>query len=203
MSTARKRSYNEWNQVPVSDVTQLLVEWEHGNPEALEKLTPLIYSDLRRIAGMYMQGDRSGHMLQRTELVNEAYLRLLCQKHPHWQSREHFFRITAQMIRRILVDYTRARLACKRGGLIPKIPLENALVEVEVKACDLKLLILDQALQQLAEIDAQQAQIVELRYFAGLTIERTAEVLRISSATVKRDWMVAKAWLHREIRKEN
>jgi RNA polymerase sigma factor (TIGR02999 family) len=184
---------------PEADVTELLVEWSNGNSDALEKLTPLVYNDLRRLAKSHMRAERSSHTLQCTALVHEAYLRLVDQRSTRWQNRAHFFGISAQLIRRILVDYARAQNSGKRGGLSPKISIENAVVAAKEREVD--VVALDNALQTLAEMDPQQARIVELRYFAGMTIEETAEVMRISPATVKRDWVVAKAWLRREISK--
>jgi RNA polymerase sigma factor (TIGR02999 family) len=179
------------------DVTQLLAEWSNGDPQALQKLTPLIYGDLQRLARNYLRSERPGHTLQCTALVHEAYMRLVDQRNTRWQNRAHFFGVSAQLIRRILVDYARAHNAEKRGGLAPRVALENAVIAAEEREVD--AIALDDALTALASIDPQQARVVELRYFAGLTIEETAEVMRISPATVKRDWVVAKAWLRREI----
>jgi RNA polymerase sigma factor (TIGR02999 family) len=182
---------------PEAGVTELLVSWSNGDREALEKLTPLVYGELRRLASAYLRRERPGHTLQSTALVHEAYMRLVDQRSVRWQSRAHFFGIAAQMIRRILVDYARAQKAAKRGAESPKLSLDEALAASEAR--DLDLVALDDALSDLAKIDPQQSQIVELRFFAGLSIEETAEVLRISTATVKRDWVTAKAWLYREI----
>jgi RNA polymerase sigma factor (TIGR02999 family) len=178
-------------------VTHLLLRWGDGDRAALDALTPLVYDELRRLAGRHLRRERSDHTLQSTALVHEAYLKLVDQKNVRWQNRAQFFGLAAEMIRRILVDHARARQAAKRGGGAFKLTLDEALDASEPK--DLDLVRLDDVLQGLAKIDPQQGRIVELRYFAGLTIEETAEVLNISPATVKRDWMVAKAWLKREM----
>ncbi len=182
---------------PAPDITQLLADWSNGSPEALEHLTPLVYDELRRLAARYMRRERSDHTLQSTELVHEAYLRLIGQNRVKWQNRAHFFAIAAQSIRRILVDHARNRQAQKRGAAPLKLSLDDAVVVAEPR--DLDLVALDDALSDLARFDPQQSRIVELRYFAGMSIEETAEALHISSATVKRDWTTAKAWLLREL----
>ncbi|MDX2152695.1 MAG: sigma-70 family RNA polymerase sigma factor [Bryobacteraceae bacterium] len=182
-----------------SDVTQLLVDWSKGNHQALEQLMPLVYDELRRLADYYLRRERSDHTLQGTALVHEAYLRLVDQNRVQWQNRAHFFGVAAQMLRRILVDHARAHRTAKRGGGALTLALDEAIGTPEQK--DLDLVALDDALNGLAQLDAQQAKIVELRYFSGLTIEETAEVLDISPATVKRDWVVAKAWLFREVQR--
>jgi RNA polymerase sigma factor (TIGR02999 family) len=180
-----------------ADVTRLLVKWTDGDASALEELMPLVYSELRKLAGRYLRRERSNHTLQSTALVHEAYLRLVDQKQVRWQNRAHFFAVAAQMIRRILVDHARATQAEKRGGGVCKLALDEALAVPEAR--DLNLVALDDALTGLAAIDLQQSKIVELRFFAGLSIEDTAEVLGISPATVKRDWTMAKAWLYRDL----
>src|SRR5262249_32499212 len=180
-----------------ADVTQLLINWSNGDKESLEKLIPLVYGELRRLADRYVRRERQGHTLQSTALVHEAWMKLIDQRNVHWQNRAHFFGVAAQMIRRILVDYARNRHAEKRGGHAFKLSLDDA-IEVP-KQRDLDLVALDDALDGLSKVDAQQGRIVELRFFAGLSIEETAEVLRISPATVKRDWVSAKAWLYREM----
>jgi RNA polymerase sigma factor (TIGR02999 family) len=186
------------HQEPSSPVTALLVRWRGGDRKALESLMPLVYEELRRLAHHYLQRERSDHTLQSTALVHEAYLRLAGQNAPQWQNRAHFFGIAARVMRQILVEYARAHSAVKRGGPNAcKITLDESL-EVPGKA-DIDVIALDGALDRLAELDSQQSRIVELRFFAGLTIEDTAEVLGISPATVKRDWTSARAWLHREI----
>jgi RNA polymerase sigma factor (TIGR02999 family) len=184
-------------QQPRADVTQLLVSWSNGDQQALEQLVPLVYGELRRLAERYVRRERPGHTLQSTALVHEAWMKLIDQRNVHWQNRAHFFGVAAQMIRRILVDYARNRHAGKRGGHALKLSLDEA-IELP-KQRDLDLMALDDALDGLATVDPQQARIVELRFFAGLSIDETAEVLRISPATVKRDWVSAKAWLYREM----
>jgi RNA polymerase sigma factor (TIGR02999 family) len=179
------------------DVTQLLGQWQGGDREALNALTPLVYNELRRLAQSYINRERPNHTLQGTALVHEAYLRLIDQRQVEWRSRNHFFALAAELIRRILVDHARAKVAAKRGGRNVKLSFEDAM-EPAVNQ-DLDLVALDDALQLLARTDPQQSRIVELRYFAGLKIEETAEVLQISPATVKRDWTVAKAFLKREM----
>ena len=179
-------------------VTELLVSWSNGDQQALDRLTPLVYGELRRLAARYLRRERSDHTLQSTALVHEAYLRLIDQKHVRWQNRAHFFGVAAQMIRRILVDHARGKQAAKRGAGGWKLSLDEAIATPEQR--DLDLVALDDALGGLAKIDPQQSRVVELRFFAGLSIEETAEVLRISPATVKRDWTAAKAWLYREMR---
>ena len=183
------------------NVTQLLVDWSHGDPGALEKLTPLVYDELRRLAGRYLRQERSGHTLQSTALVHEAYMKLVGQNNVRWQNRAHFFGIAAQMIRRILVDYARARKADKRGAGAERLSLDEAIALPGGQ--DLDLVALDDALEGLAKIDARQSRLVELRFFAGLTIEETAEVMQMSLATAKRDWVSAKAWLSREVRRQS
>jgi RNA polymerase sigma factor (TIGR02999 family) len=159
----------------------------------------LVYQDLRRLAERYLRSESPGHTLQSTALVHEAYLRLIDQRKTRWQNRAHFFGISAQLIRRILVDYARARKAEKRGGYAARIQIDEALGVPEQQNPD--LVVLDDCLKALSGIDPQQARVVELRYFAGLTVEETAEVMHVSPTTVKRDWRLARAWLHREIAK--
>jgi RNA polymerase sigma factor (TIGR02999 family) len=179
------------------NVTQLLLGWSNGDKEALDKLVPLVYDDLRRQAARYLRRERVGHTLQTTALINEAYLRLIDQKNVHWQNRAHFFGIAAQLMRRILVDHARTKKRAKRGGSDVRVSFSEA--TIKAKDQDLDIVALDEALERLAQIDEQQSRIVELRFFSGLTVEETAEVLSISPATVKRDWSMAKAWLHREM----
>ena len=179
------------------NVTQLLVDWSRGNKEALDRLVPIVYQELRRQAARYLKRERAGHTLQTTALIHEAYLRLVDQKNVHWQNRAHFFGIAAQLMRRILVDHARARNRAKRGGSYIRVSLNEESAVASAK--DLDIVALDQALNRLAEIDPQQSRVVELRYFSGLNVDETAEVLGISPATVKREWRMAKAWLHREI----
>ena len=178
-------------------VTKLLVDWSNGNQEALEQLTPLVYGELRRLAARYLRKERPDQTLQSTALVHEAYLRLIDAKDVRWQSRAHFFAIAANLMRRILVDHARRRDAEKRGGSQILLTLDDAFAVT--KETDVDLLAIDEALNRLAVIDAQQARVVELRFFSGLTVEETAAALGISPKTVKRDWSVARAWLRREI----
>jgi RNA polymerase sigma factor (TIGR02999 family) len=179
------------------DITRLLVRWSRGEREALEELTPLVYDELRRLAKVYLRRERPDHTLESTALVHEAYMRLIDQNQVEWHNRNQFFAIAASLIRRILVDHARARVAAKRGGPALKLSLDEALAASEQR--DLDLVSLNDALKALNDLDEQQARIVELRYFAGLTIEETAEILGISPATVKREWVVAKAFLRREM----
>lgn len=179
------------------DVTLLLGELSAGNKAALAEIIPLLYSELRRLASSYLRRERGDHTLQATALVNEAYLRLIQQRQPHWASRDQFMGIAAQLMRRILVDYGRGHRAAKRGGDADKVVLEEALVVCKQRGAD--VVALDDALNRLAQLDSQQARIVELRFFGGLSVEQTAGAMAISPATVKRKWTVAKAWLAREL----
>ena len=178
-------------------VTQLLLDWNSGDREALDKLIPIVYAELRLRAGRYLRRERPGHTLQTTALIHEAYLRLVEQKQVRWQNRAHFFAISAQLMRRILVDHARGRDAAKRGGADLRVTLDDALAPATTR--DVNIMSLDEALTRLAKIDPRQSQVVELRYFSGLSIEETAEVLDVSPATVKLDWSMAKAWLRREM----
>jgi RNA polymerase sigma factor (TIGR02999 family) len=178
-------------------VTQLLVDWGNGDRQALEKLTPLVYQELKRLATRHLRRERREHTLQSTALVHEAWLRLIDQNHVHWQNRAQFFGIAAEMIRRILIDHARNRQAAKRGDGAIKLSLDEALGAPDRR--DFDLVALDDALKDLAKLDPKQGQLVELRFFAGLSIEESAEVLGVSPATVKREWAVAKAWLYREL----
>jgi RNA polymerase sigma factor (TIGR02999 family) len=178
------------------DVSQLLVDLNRGDQDALAKLIPLVYDELRALADSYMRRERSSHTLQPTALVHEAFLRLVDEE-LHLENRAHFFGVAAQAMRQILVEHARARHALKRGGEAQKLSLDEAMDQPEERELD--LMALDDALNDLAKFDPQQARIVELRYFAGLTIEETAQLLGISPATVKREWNLARAWLHREI----
>jgi RNA polymerase sigma-70 factor (ECF subfamily) len=178
-------------------VTQLLVAWGDGDVAARDQLMPLVYEELRRLAHRYMGRERIGHTLQTSGLVNEAYLRLIDQSQVQWQNRAHFFGIAAQMMRRILVDYARSRGYAKRGGDARRVPLDEVAIVSKERAAD--VVALDDALKGLAEIDARKSQIVELRFFGGLSIDETAEVLSVSPGTVMRDWTLAKAWLRREL----
>lgn len=185
---------------PSKQVTQLLANWSSGDLEAREALMPLVYGELRRLAASYLRRERSDHTLQPTALVHEAYLRLVEQKNVRWQHKSHFFAITAQLMRRILVDHARGHLADKRGSGAPRVSLTEAITMSNERPA--ALLALDESLSRLAALDAQQGRVVELRVFGGLTVEETAAVLGISQATVKRDWSMAKAWLLGEIEKD-
>jgi RNA polymerase sigma factor (TIGR02999 family) len=184
------------NSTP-SNVTQLLLAWNEGDPTALDRLMPVVYDELRRLARRYMRQEDPAHTLQATALVNDVYIRLVDQKQVNWQNRAHFFGAASQMIRRLLVDHARARHRLKRGGDALRVTLHddlNAAVPVQ-----LDVVALDDALSRLAQLDPQQERIVELRFFTGLSIEETAEALSISPATVKRDWATGRAWLYREM----
>ena len=179
-------------------ISRILQEWSEGRKEASEELMPLVYDELRRQASRYLRRERPGHTLQTTALIHEAYLRLVDQRGVSWQNRAHFFGIAAQAMKRILVDYAKARHRDKRGGALETLPLDEArFVVTGEKGVD--LIALDEALARLAKFDPQQASIVDLKFFGGFTIEEIAETLRISPATVKREWNSAKAWLHGEI----
>jgi RNA polymerase sigma factor (TIGR02999 family) len=191
----RRREKKTAMQTP--DVTMLLDSWSKGDQNALDQLTPVVYDELRRLAASYMRRERQDHTLQSTALVNEAYLKLVDQKNVVWQNRAHFFGIAAQMIRRILVDHARAHKAEKRGGGAGVLSLDEAIGVPERR--DVEILSLNDALTRLTELDPQQGRIVELRFFTGLSIEETAEVVGVSPATVKREWASARAWLFREI----
>jgi len=180
-------------------VTRLLQAWGQGEDAALEELLPLVQQELRRLARRYMFGERPGHTLQATALVNEAYLRLVNSRQVNWQNRAHFFAISAQLMRRILVDYARARGYQKRGGGVPKVTLDEAWMGPQEKGHD--LVALDDALNTLAGVDPRKSKVIELRYFGGLNVEETAEVLKVSPDTVMRDLRLAKAWLAREMGK--
>jgi RNA polymerase sigma-70 factor, ECF subfamily len=182
------------------EVTRMLSALSSGNQDVVSELVPLLYNELRRLAASYLRRERSNHTLQPTALVHEAYLRLVDQKDVHWQNRGHFIAVAAQLMRRILVDHARGHQAGKRGGPLPKLSLDQAIVYSQERAGE--LVCLDEVLSRFAEIDPQAARIVELRVFGGLTVEETAGLLGISPATVKRDWSMAKAWLAREIQKE-
>ena len=179
------------------NVTRLLVEWSHGSQAALKALVPLVYEELRRLARHYLKQERQDHTLSSTALVHEAYLRLVNQKDVTWQGRAHFFGVAAQMMRRILVDHARRRNYAKRGGGAVTLALDEALASPERRGLD--LVALDDALDTLAKLDERQSRMVELRFFGGLSIEETSEVLGVSAPTVKREWASARAWLYREI----
>jgi RNA polymerase sigma factor (TIGR02999 family) len=180
-----------------AEVTQLLQQWSNGQEQALDRLLPQIHDELRKLAASYLRRERPDHTLQPTALVNEAFLKLVDQRTAKWQNRAHFFGIAAQAMRRILVDHARAHSAGKRGGAMRKVPLDDATLIAPV--VDVDLLALDEALTRLAVMDPQQSRIVELRFFGGLTMDETAVVMRISAATIGREWRMAKAWLSAEL----
>ena len=175
---------------------ELLRAWTDGDASALERLTPIVYEELHRLARSYMRGERPGHSLQTTALVNEAYMRLVGYERMRWQNRAHFFAVSAQVMRRILVDHAR-RHNLKRGGGVPHVSLEEAVLVGGNRAAD--LVALDHAMHTLAQLDPRKAQVVEMRFFGGLNVDETADVLKVSPATVMRDWSTAKAWLYREL----
>lgn len=183
--------------VSPSEVTGLLIEWCNGDQTALERLVPLVEKELHRLAHHYMYQERPGHVLQTTALVNEAFLRLMDQKRVRWQNRAHFFGIAAQIMRRILLNYARDQNRIKRGGGAIQVSLSE--VEVISNEKSVEIIALDDALNRLALVDERKSKVVELRYFGGLSVEETAEVLNVSPITVMRDWNMAKAWLTREI----
>jgi RNA polymerase sigma factor (TIGR02999 family) len=184
---------------PRQDVTALLMAWRDGDETALRRLTPLVHDELHRLAERCMRGEQAGHTLQTTALVNEAYIRLVDSSRVRWQNRAHFFAIAAQLMRRILVDFARRRRYQKRGGDCLQITLaEGWDVATNVNA---DLVAVDDALQELSKLDARKAQVVELRFFGGMTLEETAEALKVSTDTVGRDWRAAKAWLTRELKR--
>ncbi len=178
-------------------VTQLLTAWSDGDQAARDKLMPLVYEELHRLAHRYMKRESPGHTLQTSALVNEAFVRLVDQKNVRWQNRAHFFGIAAQMMRRILVDYARSRNYAKRGGGAAQVTLDEALIVSDERSAE--VVSVHEALERLAAFDARKSQIVELRFFGGLSIDETADVLGVSPGTVMRDWTLAKAWLRREM----
>ncbi|HEY3043180.1 MAG TPA: sigma-70 family RNA polymerase sigma factor [Vicinamibacterales bacterium] len=182
-----------------AEITRLLHQWQNGSSEAFEQLVPLVYDELRIIASRHLSREWRHNQLQATAVVNEAYLRLFGQRDVDWQNRGHFFAVAAQSMRRILVDHARHEGRRKRGGGSPQVPLDEAMVAAPMPVDAVDALDLDRALQKLERIDPDEAKIVELRFFGGLTIEETAAALGISVATVKREWAIAKGWLHREL----
>ena len=193
----RGRSEGATDTPSTHEITQLLVAWNNGDALALNQLMPLVHRELHRIARRYMAAERPGHILQTTALINEAYLRLIDWKNVEWQSRAHFFGLAAQVMRHILVDFARAQAREKRGGAALQVSLSNAAeIDTEQSA---DLVALDDALQALEKLDPRQARVVELRFFAGLSLEETAEALKTSVGTVRRDWSLAEAWLYREL----
>lgn len=183
-----------------NDVTQLLVAWSNGDQAARDQLMDVVYEELHRLARRYMSHESPGHTLQTSALVNEAFLRLVDQRNVHWQNRAHFFGIAAQMMRRILVDYARRRQHARRGTGEPNLSLDEGLIVSDERSAE--VVAVHEALEELSKIDARKGQMVELRFFGGLSIEETAEVLSVSPGTVMRDWTLAKAWLHREMSRE-
>ncbi|HEX4950509.1 MAG TPA: sigma-70 family RNA polymerase sigma factor [Blastocatellia bacterium] len=182
------------------EITQLLVAWNQGDAAALEQLTPLVQAELHRLAKRYMAAERPGHLLQTTALVNEAFLRLIDWQNVEWQNRAHFFGLAAQLMRRVLVDYARARQREKRGGDVLRVSLSDATNVAVERGAD--LVALDEALQTLEQLNPRQSRVVELRFFAGLSHEETAEALCVSVGTVRRDWSLAEAWLFRELQRK-
>jgi RNA polymerase sigma-70 factor, ECF subfamily len=182
---------------PPQEITRMLQAWSQGDESALRNLTPLVYDELRRLARRHLAQQRHGHTLHTSALVHEAYLRLVDVHQVSWQNRAHFFAVSAQLMRHILVDFARSRQSLKRGGALQQVSLAEALEISAERGSD--LVALDEALTLLATLDARQARVVELRFFGGLSLEETAEVLKVSPGTVRRDWRMAKAWLHREL----
>ena len=182
---------------PAIEITQLLRSWSEGDEGAIDRLMPLVYDELHRMARRYMSSEKPGHTLQATALVNEAYLRLVNASQANWQNRAHFFAVSAQVMRRILVDWARGRQAAKRGSDMPALELNEALAIPLNSGSD--LVAVDDALKALALVDPRKSQVVELRFFGGLSVEETAEVLKVSPETVHRDWRLAKSWLRREL----
>ena len=176
------------------EITQLLMNWSQGDKAALDQLVPLVYPELRRLAKRHMDREGPAHTLQTSALINEAYLKLVDQQNVKWQNRAHFFAVAAQVMRHILVDHARTRNYAKRGGGAPKLPLDEAAALTAQRAG--QLIALDDALRDLAALDERKSQIIELRFFGGLSLEETAEVMKISPSTVQREWRAAKAWLH-------
>jgi len=187
-------------QTSPDQVTDLLVAWSEGDKAAYDKLVPLVYDELHRLAHRYMSGERPGHTLQTTALVDEAYLRLVNQK-VHWQNRSHFFAIAAEVMRRILVDYARQRRFAKRGGAAQRVELDEAVLMARERSTE--MIALDDALKRLAKFDERKSRVVELRFFGGLSVEETADVLKISVNTIKRDWSTARAWLYKEVNSQS
>ena len=179
------------------EITQQLIAWSKGDAAALDKLIPVVYRELRRMADYYLRGENPGHSLQPTALVHEAYLRLIDQTKVEWQNRAHFFGVAAQMMRRILIDHAKAKHRGKRGGTATRVTLEEGVAFTQERAAE--LVALDDALKILSEIDERKSRIVELRYFGGLTVEETSQVVGVSDKTVMRDWNLAKAWLYQQL----
>jgi len=185
------------NKPQQHEITQLLAEWSDGNQSALDELYPLVYEELHRLARRYMSRERKGHTLQTTALINEAYVRLVDQRNVHWANRSHFFAISAQIMRRILIDHARRHAYAKRGGGAQQVSLEEVAVVATEKSAE--IIRLDEALTTLAKMDPRRCNVVELRYFGGLSNEEIAGVLKVSENTVTRDWNLARAWLHQQL----
>jgi RNA polymerase sigma-70 factor (ECF subfamily) len=183
-----------------NEVTQLLIDWSNGDQAALDELIPLVHAELRRLARHYMAQENSAHTLQTSALINEAYIRLIDQQHMPWQNRAHFFGVAAQVMRHILIDHARKHCYAKRGGGARKVPLEEAMIVNDQRAEE--LVALDDALKDLAALDPRKSRIIELRFFGGLSIEETAEIMKISPVTVTREWRAARAWLRREMSRD-
>jgi RNA polymerase sigma factor (TIGR02999 family) len=183
-----------------NEVTQLLINWSQGDRKALDDLIPLVQVELRRLARHYMAREKPDHTLQTSALINEAYIRLIDQQNVPWQNRAHFFAVSAQVMRHILVDHARKHRYAKRGGGAPQVSLDEAVARVDQKADE--LVALDEALKSLAKLDPRKSQIIELRFFGGLNLDETAEVMKISSPTVQREWRSARAWLRHELNRE-
>jgi RNA polymerase sigma-70 factor, ECF subfamily len=186
---------------PSNEITELLLAWSGGDKKALDELMHVVYDELHRLAHRQLKKERQDHTLQTTALVNEAYLKLVDQKRVKWQNRSHFFALSSQLMRRILVDYARSRQYAKRGGGMPPMPLNEALIVAPERAAE--MIALDEALTELAKHDERKARIVELRFFAGMSIDETSELLGVSPSTVMKDWTLAKAWLQREMDRSN
>jgi RNA polymerase sigma-70 factor (ECF subfamily) len=193
----RQRNRKGMTTLSQPNVTELLLEWQQGDRDALDRLTPLVYDELRRMAHRYVQHEREGQTLATTALVNEAYLRLVNQQKMNWQNRAHFFAVTARVMRHILIDHARRRHYLKHGGEAQLVALEEANAMTKVRAAE--LIALDEALDELMKLDPRKSRVVELRYFGGLSLEETADVLEISIMTVRRDWQTAKAWLYKAV----
>jgi RNA polymerase sigma factor (TIGR02999 family) len=183
-----------------ADITDLLHRWQGGDAQALDELTPLVYRELHRIAGRHIAGEHPGHTLQATALVHEAFLKLVDQRRVDWQNRGHFFNLAATLMRRILVDHARSTHRLKRGADVPKVSLNEATDAAETNVLDLAdILTLDRALEELQSLDPRQCQIVELRFFGGLTVEEAADAMTLSTGTIKREWAIARAWLYQRL----
>ncbi len=191
--------------LPANNLTGLLIEWGQGDRAALDRLTPLVYDEIRRIAHRYVQREREGHTLQTTALINEAYLRLAGSQNVDWQNRAHFFAVTAQVMRHILIDHARRRRYVKHGGEAQRVAFDVAIDEAVPmsKPRAAELVALDDALNELAKLDPRKSRVIELRYFGGLSLEETAAVLEVSLMTVRRDWRAAKAWLYKAVNRES